>query len=246
MQYYLNKDNFQTLLLNPKLLRLDKVLLVLYWENETPKSISRIKDIAVENGLREIQKWNISDTLGKGKSKAALIKGNWTITVSGKAYLSEKKLINENKSIITNDVNDLRLHLGAITNPDTKNFLEEAIVCLETGQKRAAVVFSWVGAVSLLYEEVNNNHLASFNTESTRRDSKWKNAKTTDDLARMKEGDFLNVLESISIIGKNVKQELLNCLQLRNACGHPNSLKIGIRKVAAHIEILILNVFSKF
>jgi len=62
----------------------------------------------------------------------------------------------------------------------------------------------------------------------------------------MKEHDFLDVLESISLIGKNVKQELQQSLQLRNACGHPNSLKIGVNKVSSHIEILILNVFSKF
>jgi len=68
----------------------------------------------------------------------------------------------------------------------------------------------------------------------------------SDGLARMKEHDFLDVLESISLIGKNVKQELQQSLQLRNACGHPNSLKIGVNKVSSHIEILILNVFSKF
>jgi hypothetical protein len=62
----------------------------------------------------------------------------------------------------------------------------------------------------------------------------------------MKEADFLNVIEGLSIIGKNVKQELEQCLKLRNACGHPNSLKFGLRRVASHIEVLILNVFSKF
>lgn len=246
MQYYLSKEVFQASLANPQLLRLDKILLVLFWEQESTKTLSKIKEIAVENGLRESQKWNISDTLGKAKGKATLLKREWTITLSGKTYLSEKKLISEKKSLLVNDASDLRSHLSIINNANTKNFLEEAIICLEADQKRAAVVFSWIGAVSVLYEEVAKNHLPSFNTEALRRDSKWKVAKTMDDLGKMKEIDFLNVLEAISMIGKNVKQELLNCLQLRNACGHPNSLKIGIRKVAAHIEILILNVFSKF
>jgi len=62
----------------------------------------------------------------------------------------------------------------------------------------------------------------------------------------MKEADFLNALESISLIGKNMKQELESCLNLRNGSGYPNSLKFGTRKIAAHIEILILNVFTKF
>jgi len=63
----------------------------------------------------------------------------------------------------------------------------------------------------------------------------------------MKEHDFLNVLESLSIIGNNVKQDLQNNgLKLRNACGHPNTLAVGQNMVAAHLERLILNVFSQF
>lgn len=53
-------------------------------------------------------------------------------------------------------------------------------------------------------------------------------------------------LEAVSVLGKNVKQELQKCLQLRNGCGHPNSLQLADHKVSAHIEDLILNVFAKF
>jgi hypothetical protein len=43
-----------------------------------------------------------------------------------------------------------------------------------------------------------------------------------------------------------VKNELKECLDRRNGCGHPNSLKIGANTVAHHIEILLLNVFKVF
>ena len=62
----------------------------------------------------------------------------------------------------------------------------------------------------------------------------------------MKEFDFLQVLEAISVVGKSVKGELEACLKLRNACGHPNSLQVSDSKVAAHIETLALNVFAVF
>jgi hypothetical protein len=75
---------------------------------------------------------------------------------------------------------------------------------------------------------------------------KWREARTADDLGLMKEKDFLDRLAAISMIGKNVKEELQKCLDLRNACGHPNSLKLGPNAVAHHLEILILNVFEKF
>jgi hypothetical protein len=73
---------------------------------------------------------------------------------------------------------------------------------------RAAVVLSWVGAIGVLYDHVVAYELVSFNAVATRRDAKWKLAKLNDDLSRMKEYDFLNALEAISVIGKNVKQEL--------------------------------------
>ncbi len=246
MQYSLDKESFQLLLAKKELTRLDKLLLVLFFNKNQPTPPSKIQEIGFNNGLKECKKWNVSDTLGKSKSLATSIKGGWIITTEGKDYLAKQKFILKKNTLLQNEVADLRIHLANVKNPDTKSFLEEAITCLESNQKRAAVVLSWVGAVSILYDEIITNHLARFNAEALSRDAKWKNAKTADDLARMKEFDFLNVIEAISIIGKNVKQELQQCLQLRNACGHPNTLKIGERKVGAHLEILILNVFSKF
>src|SRR5262249_31015084 len=140
----------------------------------------------------------------------------------------------------------LRSHLPKLTNPQTAAFVEEAIRCSEQKLHRAAVVLSWVGAVSVLYQEVVDKHLAAFNTEAARRNSKWKPAATTDDLSKMKEKDFLDILDHLSVIGKNVKQELEGCLTLRNGCGHPNSLVIAEHRVASHIEVLLLNVFASF
>ena len=77
---------------------------------------------------------------------------------------------------------------------------------------RAAVVLSWVGAVSVLQNAVVAKHLTDFNAQATKRDPKWKAAKNADDLSKMKEAMFLVILESISMIGKNVKQELEGCL----------------------------------
>lgn len=146
----------------------------------------------------------------------------------------------------TKEISDnLRQHLKEIDG-NTKLFLEEAIACFENELYRATVVLSWTGAVSLLYHHVVENHLEEFNDEATHRNPKWRKAKTKDDLARMRESDFLDILDTLSVIGKNVKQELQFCLKLRNACGHPNSLEVSQNRVASHLEILALNIFSKF
>lgn len=246
MQYSLSEDSFRLLLAKSELSRLDKMLLVLFWDNESPKSTIKIQEIAQSNGLRECKKWNVSDILSKSKGRATSLKEGWIITSTGKDHLKNQNYLGEKTSLLKTDVADLRIHLKSIKNPDTLSFINEAISCLEANQNRAAVVYSWIGAVSLLYDYVITNKLAQFNAEAIKRDAKWKPAKNADDLSRIKEFDFLNILESISVIGKNVRQELQQCLQLRNSCGHPNTLKFGLRKVAAHIEILILNVFSKY
>lgn len=63
----------------------------------------------------------------------------------------------------------------------------------------------------------------------------------------MKESEFLDILAMLSVIGKNVKEQLKNnCLSLRNACGHPNSFKIGRGMVESYLEILLLNVYESF
>jgi hypothetical protein len=98
--------------------------------------------------------------------------------------------------------------LDRITNSVNRSFVHEAIVCFEAKQYRAAVVFSWAGALSLIHSEVAANHLPAFNAVGQRRNDKWKTAKNTDDLGRVGEHDFLDIAESIGVIGKNVCLDL--------------------------------------
>jgi hypothetical protein len=62
----------------------------------------------------------------------------------------------------------------------------------------------------------------------------------------MNEASFLDRIHAISVIGKNVKEQLQGCLKTRNGCGHPNSLKLGERTVSHHIDVLMRNVFNVF
>ena len=111
---------------------------------------------------------------------------------------------------------------------------------------RSAIVMSWLGALDVLQKHVHQSHLAAFNVEATRVNSRWRTANSQDGIGKMGESDFLDRIEALSIIGRNVKAQLKGCLDLRNGCGHPNSLKVSVNKSAAHIETLLLNVFQKF
>ncbi len=224
--------------------QLDKLLLILA-SFDTPCQIKELKERARESGFRMPKSWNPSAQLGRSKGLAIRTPDGWEISDAGRQCLHNLG-INKLSPAAVNVATDLRAELANINNTDTCAFVEEAIKCHEAELYRSAIVMSWLAAMDVLHKYVHANHLAAFNTEAKRVDTRWKDAKTTDDLGKMKESDFLDRIGALSIIGKNVKKELINCLDRRNGCGHPNSFKIGANTSAHHLEILLLNVFKVF
>lgn len=222
----------------------DKLLLVLASLGQ-PSQIKDIKEQARQAGFKIPASWNPSATLGKSKGLAIKIPDGWEITDSGRQHLRNLGVTKISAAAVQ-VASDLRAELPKIKDDNTRAFVEEAIKCWEAELYRSAIVMSWLAAVDVLHNCVLSKHLKNFNTEAKRIDGKWKDAKTADDLGRMREADFLDRLVALSIIGKNTKAELKGCLDRRNGCGHPNSLMIGANTVAHHIEILLLNVFQKF
>lgn len=222
----------------------DKLLLVLA-SMDTPCQISGIRKRAEEAGFRVPKTWNPSTSLAKSKGLAIRTPQGWEITDKGMQHLREIGVTTISPTTVQ-VTTDLRAELSNIKDENTRSFVEEAIKCYEAELYRSAIVMSWIGAVAVLHDHVHTKHLRKFNIEAKRIDSRWKNAQKKDELGRMREADFLDRLATLSIIGKNVKKELKNCLDLRNGCGHPNSLQISANAVTYHIEILLLNVFKKF
>lgn len=225
--------------------REEKALIALAAEPLAPRQVKHLRAVLTGSGVRAASKWNLSASLSKLGGFVARTSGGWELTTSGHHKLSE--LVGPHALTPAPRIAAaLRHHLSALSNPDVKAYVEEAVRCFESKLYRAAAVLSWVGAVAVLHDHIVANRLADFNTEAKRRDGKWKNAKDSDGLGRMKEYDLLQTIAAVGLIGSNVKQELEKRLSFRNACGHPNSIKIGESMVAAHIEALILNVYSRF
>ena len=143
-------------------------------------------------------------------------------------------------------MNDLLTSFNDIENRGAPSLLQEAVKCYKHNLYRSAIIMSWMAAVYILYGHVCAKHLDEFNTEARSKDKAWRDAKTTDDLGRMKETVFLERIESLSIISRVVKDQLRICLNLRNSCSHPSSLEISPKITDAHFEILLENVFKKF
>ena len=234
--------------LHKELGRLDKLLLIL-GSFDSAVQLSEIREKAASAGFRIPQKWNESQVLGASKGKAVRAPDGWEITDAGKLHLRNLGVSKVSPAAMQVAV-DLRAYLKGISDVQTRDFVEEAIKCHEAALFRSAIVMSWLGAMDVLHKHVHGMHLAAFNAEMTRltitAKKKWKTAVTTDDLGKVPEGEFLDRIEALSIIGKNAKAQLKAALDLRNGCGHPNSLQVGVNKSAAHIETLLQNVFGKF
>lgn len=222
----------------------DKLLLLLA-TFDVPAEIRQMKQLAAKAGFRIKDKINPSTELGRARGLAVRLPEGWEITDAGRQRLRNLGVTKVSPSAIQ-VASDLRVELAKIKNTDTRTFLDEAIRCHELELYRSAIVMSWLAAVHVLYQHVIGSSLAAFNAEATRVDTKWKKAVNSDDLARMKESAFLDRLSSLSIIGSNVKKELIGCLDRRNACGHPSSLKVSANTSAHHLEVLLLNVFRAF
>lgn len=243
----LKLDDAKRVLHSSKLGTRDQVLILMAIEPVEPMPIQKLKARCAAVGLPKLAKKNLSDVLGAANGSVARTPLGWELQQPGAIRVREIAQAANVNLVVTHSSQSLRGHADSVADPLTKSFVMEAITCFEAHQFRAAVVFSWAGAVALLHGHVYLTKLDTFNAEARRRDAKWRVAKQQDDLGRMKEHDFLDVCEAIGVIGKNVKQILQNeCLMLRNACGHPNSATIAENSVAAHIEKLIKNVFSRF
>ncbi|WP_316893613.1 hypothetical protein [Ralstonia mannitolilytica] len=241
----LDQETIKELLARKEISDRNKLLICMAHDPVSPKKVSDIRELAISVGLRAAKNWNISKILSNAKSLVVRTTAGWELTSSGRSLVAEiAGPILPAVTILV--VSALRKQLPTIVNIATRSFVEESVKALEAKLYRSAIVLSWVGAISVLYDHVINNCLKDFNSEAARRDSRWKEAKTQDDLTRMKEYDFLQILASQSVIGKNVKEELELCLKLRNGCGHPNSLIVGEHKASAHVETLIQNIFARF
>lgn len=231
-------------LLHGEYARIDKLLIVLA-SFDHPCQVKDVKLRAREAGFREPGHWNVSAYLVASKGKAIRTPEGWEISEAGRGHLAAVG-VSFDRAGHASVATDLRRQLSGIPDPDTRSYVEEAVSCYEAGFYRSAIIMSWVGAVAVMYGNVHTHHLRAFNREATRRNQRWRSAKTTDDLSRMKESVFLDIIGSLSIIGRNVKTQLKACLDRRNACGHPSSLQIRANTAAHHLEVLLLNVFQRF
>jgi site-specific recombinase XerD len=135
--------------------------------------------------------------------------------------------------------------VGELTDSDEREYFLEAISCYRIKAFRAAVVLAWQAAVRRIHLECFSHSLNVLNTALQKHDQNAREIKSIDDLGVIKETTLLNIARDLGIFDKNVKGILVECLGLRNKCGHPGKYSPGPSKIAAYLEDLITYVMQR-
>ncbi len=157
----IDHDTAKELLARDDLSNGDKLLVCLAVEPIAAKKVAEIKDFAISVGLRTASKWNISSLLSKAKTLTIRTANGWELTNPGRAHIATIAAASL-PSVSVLVVSALRNQLSSIANADAREFVAEAVRCLEAKLYRAAIIMSWVGAVAVLYDAVITLHLAPF------------------------------------------------------------------------------------
>lgn len=138
--------------------------------------------------------------------------------------------------------------VGRISGEAEKQFLAEAIACLEVEARRAVVVMIWLMTVDHMQRYVLTHKLVDFNTAWARRpDNRGRAIAVQDHFLEIRdESTFIEILRSAAIITNDVRKILDEKLGFRNTCAHPNDIVIPESKVLAAIEDLVYNVLLKY
>lgn len=244
MPSYLDRDDLR-LLLHEHRPRADKILIVLA-SFDSPTSVNELISRAAQCGLRGTKAWNISMLLQRTNGLAIRVMEGWELSPHGVQHLREIGAIQGSRGSLLIS-RSLRNLIEQVESEDTRALLFEAASCFEHKFYRAATILSWVAAVHVMQTFVFSERLTEFNAECARVYPNWKPIRSIDDFGRLRgEAEFLDRLVAASVIGKNVKTELVDCLNRRNACGHPNSYKLGEATVLHHLDFLIRNAFQPF
>jgi hypothetical protein len=230
-------------------------VLLLLSQLEQPAPTVKVRERGVEIGFRKISQWNVTAIL-KAAAKdghVAQLASGWKLL--GPGYNVVESHFKPEAAIISETRHALRSHLTKINDDQRRTFVEEAIKSFDVKAFRSAVVLSWVGAAHIIQEHIVSNHRTAFNAAGLSRVAKaasngngysFTPVKSLKDFGVIGEADMLQLCQDASILHKAEKHVLQDRLDLRNQCGHPNPVVIAEHTVAHHIELLMLNVYSRY
>ena len=231
----------------------DKALAVLYYEsrynNTDVLSTSEIKARLVSSRIQKSRNANIGALLNQVGSYVDSPERKdgerlWKLTGSGSKYIMTILEIKADSPEVLFDVHTLETLLLKIGNPDERNYLNEALICLKVGALRATVVFAWVAAIRNLQTKCFAKGIEVLNDAIQSHDSKAKVVSSIEDFSYIKDSTVIFVCQDLRIFDKSQKDTVQEALNLRNRCGHPGKYSPKEKKVSSYLEDIISIIFT--
>jgi hypothetical protein len=223
----------------------DRCLSVLYYkqryEQKGSMTAAQVHSALVHARTPNAKSVNVADILNKSgalvDSPGAIEKARlWSLTKAGENYVRTLLKFPESQPEIEHEVTLLKTLAAKISDKDVREYIEEAIKCMEVDALRAAIVFTWTGAIRVLQERCIAQGLSEINAAIQVHDSKARQVKKLDDFAYIKDSIQLLAAEGVGLLDKGQRSTLGEALDLRNRCGHPTKYSPGIKKASSFLE----------
>lgn len=231
----------------------DRILAVLYYceryEQHPSLTIESIRQRLKGSRSPGWAKVNIADVLSKCGALADTggldgTKRLWKLTQSGREYVRKLLGLPATEPEVEHDVGTLTALVAKVSDDDVRDYLEEALKCLQVGALRACVVFVWTAAARTIQTNVMTKGSKAATTAVQKHDPKAHPVTKVDDFAHIKEAVLLLAAKELGLLDKNEKDTLTEALNLRNRCGHPTKYRPGVKKVSAFVEDIMSIVFA--
>jgi hypothetical protein len=231
----------------------DRILSVLYFKHRYEK-INALTVEQIRQSLRQTRapswsKVNIPDVLAKSGEyvDSPGVLGSrrlWNLTPTGVGYIQKLLKLPIAEAEVEHDIGSLADLVTNIADPQVKEYVDEAIKCLQVDALRACIVFLWAGAIRTVQSRLLTHVKSQLNSAVQKHDPKARTISTIDHFAYIKDKTTLLAAQELGEFDKNEKDTLEESLNLRNRCGHPGKYRPGVKKTSSFIEDIISVVFK--
>lgn len=226
----------------------EQILATLFYfqqhSDKTEVAVGEIRDGLIQANIPRARRANLSDALASAIPLVDRLGGGlWKITESGEVHVRKQLALPDESPQAQEDVGTLLRLSQSVTDDTVREYVDEAIQCLQIGARHAAVVFLWSGAVYELRERVWGKGKRQIEEALQRRNPKAR-FRRKDDFSFVKDSVLIELAGDLSIFDKSERKRLTESLDLRNDCGHPVKYRPGEKKVSSFIEDLLQVVFG--
>lgn len=142
------------------------------------------------------------------------------------------------------NLSSIEKQLHRLTEESEREYLTEALQCIRYGLLRAAVIMAWQAAYANICSKLLTLPQSEINSAIQKHYPKAHVIGCIDDFSHVKERTVLEASVDVHLYDSNEKEQLVECLNLRNKCGHHGKYRPQSLRVSAFIEDLVSIVFA--